>query len=179
MAAETPEVPSAAVPATGMPASAVDTSAGRIFLVIIDESPELKVALRYACRRAAKSGGRVAMAHISEPAGFREWRGVSDLMRDEARQQAEAIMQKTAAEVAKLSGKMPVLYFREGDQREEVMKLIDEELTISILVLGASTGPKGPGPLVAALTGKYVGKLRVPLTIVPGHLTADDIEHIA
>jgi len=179
MAAETPEVPSAAASATGMPASAVDTSAGRIFLVIIDESPELKVALRYACRRAAKSGGRVAMAHISEPTGFREWRGVSDLMRDEARQQAEAIMQKTAAEVAKLSGKMPVLYFREGDQREEVMKLIDEELTISILVLGASTGPKGPGPLVAALTGKYVGKLRVPLTIVPGHLTADDIEHIA
>ena len=88
-------------------------------------------------------------------------------------------MQKTAAEVAKLSGKMPVLYFREGDRREEVMKLIDEELTISILVLGASTGPKGPGPLVAALTGKYVGKLRVPLTIVPGHLTVEDIEHIA
>jgi nucleotide-binding universal stress UspA family protein len=169
MAAETPEVPTAAV----------DTSAGRVFLVVIDESPELKSAIRYACRRAAKSGGRVAMVHITEPTGFREWRGVSDLMRDEARQQAEAIMQKTAAEVAKLSGKMPVLYFREGERREEVMKLIDEELTISILVLGASTGPKGPGPLVTALTGKYVGKLRVPLTIVPGNLTADDIEHIA
>jgi nucleotide-binding universal stress UspA family protein len=169
MAAETPEVPTAAV----------DTSAGRVFLVVIDESPELKSAIRYACRRAAKSGGRVAMVHITEPTGFREWRGVSDLMRDEARQQAEAIMQKTAAEVAKLSGKMPVLYFREGERREEVMKLIDEELTISILVLGASTGPKGPGPLVTALTGKYVGKLRVPLTIVPGNLTADDIEHLA
>ena len=169
MAVGTPEVPTATV----------DTSAGRVFLVVIDESPELKAAIRYACRRAAKSGGRVAMVHITEPAGFREWRGVSDLMRDEARQQAEAIMQKTAAEVAKLSGKMPVLYFREGERREEVMKLIDEELTISILVLGASTGPKGPGPLVQALTSKYVGKLRVPMTIVPGQLTHDDIDHIA
>jgi nucleotide-binding universal stress UspA family protein len=179
MAAETPGVPPAVASPTEAPATPADTSPSRIFLVIIDESPELKTALRYACRRAAKCGGRVAMAHITEPTGFREWRGVSDLMRDEARQQAEAIMQKTAAEVAKLSGKMPVLYFREGDRREEVMNLIDEELTISILVLGASTGPKGPGPLVTALTGKYIGKLRVPLTIVPGNLTADDIEHIA
>lgn len=151
----------------------------RIFLVVVDDSPEMRTALRYACRRAAKSGGRVAMVHVSEPAGFREWVGVSQLMEDEARQQAETIMQKMAAEVSKLSGKMPVLYFREGDRREEVMKLIDEELTISILVLGASTGPKGPGPLVTALTGTYVGKLRVPLTIVPEHLTQEDIEHIA
>ncbi|MDY0882167.1 universal stress protein [Dongia soli] len=159
--------------------SAAEAALGRIFLVVIDDSPEMKTALRYACRRAAKSGGRVAMVHVSEPTGFREWVGVSQLMQDEARQQAEAVMQKMAAEVSKLSGKMPVLYFREGDRREEVMKLIDEELTISILVLGAATGPKGPGPLVTALSGKFVGKLRVPLTIVPGHLTQEDIEHIA
>jgi len=155
------------------------TAPGRIFLVVVDDSPEMRTALRYACRRAAKSGGRVAMVHVAEPSGFREWVGVSQLMEDEARQQAEAVMQKIAAEVSKLSGKMPILYFREGDRREEVMKLIDEELTISILVLGASTGPKGPGPLVTALTSKFVGKLRVPLTIVPGHLTPEDIEHIA
>jgi nucleotide-binding universal stress UspA family protein len=164
---------------TGGKSSAEAMGPGRIFLVVVDDSPEMKTALRYACRRAAKSGGRVAMVHVSEPTGFREWVGVSQLMQDEARQQAEAVMQKMAAEVSKLSGKMPVLYFREGDRREEVMKLIDEELTISILVLGAATGPKGPGPLVTALSGKFVGKLRVPLTIVPGHLTQEDIEHIA
>lgn len=178
MAAEPSQVPSATA-TSGETSTPVESSIGRIFLVVIDESPELKAAMRYACRRAAKCGGRVAMVHITEPTGFREWRGVSDLIRDEARQQAEAIMQKSAAEVAKLSGKVPILYFREGDRREEIMKLIDEELTISILVLGASTGPKGPGPLVTALTSKYVGKLRVPLTIVPGNLTPEDIEHIA
>jgi nucleotide-binding universal stress UspA family protein len=177
MAADAPQMPPA--PTGNVPGLAGDSAIGRIFLVVVDESPELKAALRYACRRAAKSGGRVAMVHITEPTGFREWRGVSDLIRDEARQQAEAIMQKTAAEVAKLSGKVPVLYFREGDRREEVMNLIDEELTISILVLGASTGPKGPGPLITALTGKFIGKLRVPVTIVPGNLTPEDIEHIA
>lgn len=151
----------------------------RVFLVVVDDTPELKLAIRYACLRARKTGGRVAMLHVTAPEDMQEWIGVSRLIKEESRQQAEALMQKMAAEVQKLSGNMPVLYFREGDRRDEVMKLIDEEPSISILVLGASTGPKGPGPLVQALTSKYVGKLRVPVTIVPGNLTAEDIDHVA
>ena len=154
-------------------------SSGRVFLVVVDDTPELKLAIRYACLRARKTGGRVAMVHVTAPEDMQEWIGVSRLFKEESRQQAEALMQKMAAEVQKLSGAMPVLYFREGDRREEVMKLIDEEPSVSILVLGAATGPKGPGPLVQALTSKYVGKLRVPVTIVPGNLTADDIDHVA
>jgi hypothetical protein len=68
---------------------------------------------------------------------------------------------------------------REGQRRDELLKLIAEEPSISILVLGASTGPKGPGPLVSALTGKFVGRLRVPVTIVPGNIPVEDIESIA
>jgi nucleotide-binding universal stress UspA family protein len=161
--------------------TAAETAAlsARVFLVVIDDTPELKLAIRYACLRARKTGGRVAMLHVTSQEDMQEWIGVSRLIKEESRQQAEALMQKMAAEVQKLSGNMPVLFFREGDRRDEVMKLIDEEPSISILVLGASTGPKGPGPLVQALTSKYVGKLRVPVTIVPGQLTNDDIDHIA
>lgn len=160
------------------PAEAAPGSA-RVFLVVVDDSPELKAAIRYACLRAKKTSGRVAMLHVTAQEDRQEWMGVSRLIKEEARQQAEALMQKMAAEVQKVSGAMPVLYFREGERRDEVMKLIDEEPSISILVLGASTGPKGPGPLVQALTSKFVGKLRVPVTIVPGQLTNDDIDHIA
>jgi nucleotide-binding universal stress UspA family protein len=166
-------------PQTSSAAPEAALSAGRVFLVVVDDSPELKLAIRYACVRARKTGGRVAMVHVTAPEDMQEWIGVSRLIKEESRQQAEALMQKMAAEVQKLSGAMPVLYFREGDRREEVMKLIDEEPSVSILVLGAATGPKGPGPLVQALTSKFVGKLRVPVTIVPGNLTADDIDHIA
>jgi len=158
---------------------AEEGTAGRVFLAVVDDTPELRQAIRYACLRAKKTGGRVAMLHVTAQEDMQEWIGVSRLIKEESRQQAEALMQKMAAEVQKLSGAMPVLYFREGDRRDEVMKLIDEEPSISILVLGASTGPKGPGPLVQALTSKYVGKLRVPVTIVPGNLTNDDIDHIA
>lgn len=154
-------------------------SLGRVFLVIVDESPELKIALRYASRRAAKTNGRVAMCYVIEPSDYQEWVGVSNLIRDEARTQAEAVMQKMAGDVQKISGNFPILYFREGDRQEEVMKLIDEEPTISILVLGAATGAKGPGPLISTLMGKAIGKLRIPITIVPGNLTEADIENIA
>jgi hypothetical protein len=78
-----------------------------------------------------------------------------------------------------MSAAMPVLYVREGERRDELLKLIDEEPTISILVLGAATGPRGPGPLVSALTSKFVGKLRVPITIVPGNLSLEDVDNVA
>ena len=161
------------------PSAEARPAMGRVFLVVVDDSPEMKVALRYACRRAAKTEGRVAMVYVMEPGDYQEWVGVSNLMREEARTQAEAIMQKMAGEVQKHAQSFPILYFREGDRQDEVLKLIDEEPSISILVLGAATGSKGPGPLVAALTGKFVGKMRVPVTIVPGNLTVEDIEKIA
>lgn len=78
--------------------------------------------------------------------------------------------------VQELSGDMPILYVREGNVREELLRLIDEEPSISILVLGADTGPGGPGPLVTALTGKFSGKLHIPLTIVPGSLTDEEVD---
>jgi nucleotide-binding universal stress UspA family protein len=165
-------------PTEAKPAEAT-SGPGRVFLVVVDDTPELKTAIRYACLRARKTGGRVAMLHVTAQEDMQEWIGVSRLIKEESRQQAEALMQKMAAEVQKLSGAMPVLYFREGERRDEVMKLIDEEPSISVLVLGASTGPKGPGPLVQALTSKFVGKMRVPVTIVPGQLTNDDIDHVA
>jgi nucleotide-binding universal stress UspA family protein len=152
---------------------------GRVFLVVVDESPELKVALLYACRRAQKTGGRVALLHVAETGDFQQFFGVGKVMAQETRQAAEALMQKMAAEVYRLSGAMPVLYLREGDRRDELIKLINEEPSISILVLGASTSAKGPGPLISALTGKFVSKLRVPLTIVPGNLSDQDIQSIA
>ena len=152
---------------------------GRVFLVVIDNSPELQVAMRYACRRARKTGGRVALLHVTDDEDFRQFIGVSEVMRQESRQEAEALVQKMAAEVQKLSGAMPILYLREGARRDELLRLIQEEPTISILVLGASTNPKGPGPLVSALTGKFISKLRIPVTFVPGNLSNVDIVSIA
>ncbi len=150
----------------------------RIFLAVVDQSEELRVALRFASLRAKNTGGRVALLYVIEPADFQHWMAVEDLMRDERRQEAEEVLQKYSAQVQEWSGKTPVLYVREGKMREELLKLIDEDRSISILVLGAATGTAGPGPLVSSLAGKMSDRLRVPLTIVPGNLTDEQIESL-
>ncbi|MGH7187129.1 MAG: universal stress protein [Pseudomonadota bacterium] len=159
--------------------SAPNPAPDRVFLVVADESAELEVALRYACRRARRTGGRVAILAAVEPSDDQHWMGVGNLMKEEARAAAEQLLQKLAERVNEWTGTMPVLYVREGPRGDELLKLIEEEPTISILVLGANPGPKGPGPLVAMLTGKMVGRLRVPVTIVPGNLSLEDVDKVS
>lgn len=160
------------------PRNAPAARSDRVFLVVVDETEEMRVALRFACRRAHHTGGRVALLYVIEPASFQHWQAVGDLMREEARNEGERLLQRLAAQVNEEVGTLPVLYVREGTPRDELMALLDEEPSISILVLGANTGSRGPGPLVTALTGKLIGKLRVPLTIVPGNLSDEAIDAI-
>lgn len=150
--------------------------AERVFLVVVDESEEMRIALRYASLRARSVGGKVALLYVIEPSDFVHWMAVEDLEKEERRAEAETLLQDLATEVNRITGTMPVLHLREGARRDELLKLIAEDPTISILVLAASTAPTGPGPLISALTSKFVNKLRVPVTIVPGNLTDEQLE---
>lgn len=154
-------------------------SINRVFLVVVDDTAEMEVALRYACRRAANTAGRVALLYVVEPADFQHWMSVGNLMREEARSEGEQLLQSLAGQVNDLTGTLPVLYVREGERRDELLNLIEEEPSISILVLGANVEKRGPGPLIEALTGKFIGKIRVPITIVPGNLSTEQIDLIA
>ena len=149
----------------------------RTFLCVVDDTEELSQALRFACRRAVRTGGRVALLYVIQPAEFQHWASVGDLMREERRAEAEEMLQVVASVVQKRTKTMPVLYIREGKIREELIKLIDEETSISVLVLGAATG-EGPGPIVSYLVGKMAGRLRIPITIVPGALSDEQIDAI-
>jgi nucleotide-binding universal stress UspA family protein len=153
---------------------------GRTFLCVVDDSEELAQALRFACRRAMRSDGRVALLYVIEPAEFQHWMFVGDLMQEERRTEAEEMLQVVASVVQKRTGATPVVYIREGKIAEELINLIDDEKeNISVLVLGAATGPDGPGPLVTYLVEKMAGRLRIPITIVPGSLTDEEIDAIS
>ncbi len=149
-----------------------------VFLCVVDDSEELAQALRFACRRATRSGGRVALLYTIEPAEFQHWMAVGDLMREERRQEAEEMLQVVAAVVQKRTGNTPIIYIREGNLTEQLINLIDEETSISQLVLGAATGAEGPGPLVSYLIQKMAGRLRIPITVVPGCLSESEINAI-
>src|SRR5580704_6099435 len=151
----------------------------RVFLVVVDETAEHRVAVHYAARRAAHTGGRLALLHIIEPVEAQHWISVQELAREERREAAEQLMQKLCDEVAPLAGAMPVVFIREGRPQDELLALINEEPSISILVLAAGTSQAGPGPLVSYLTGKVAARLRIPITIVPGGLTVEQIDALS
>ena len=154
-------------------------SGQRVFLAVVDESDEMRVALRYASLRAKAVNGKVAMLYVIEPSDFLQWMAVEHLAREERREEAETLLNDLSTNVQKWSGSMPILHVREGGRREELFKLIDEDPNISILVLAASTNPVGPGPLIQALTTRFVNQLKIPITIVPGDLSDEEIEAIA
>ncbi|MBL8671642.1 MAG: universal stress protein [Alphaproteobacteria bacterium] len=154
------------------------TEHGRVFLIVVDETPEYEKALRFAARRARRTQGRVALLHVMPPLDFQNFGAVQDLMANERRQTAERLLQRVAAKAQEIAGSMPIIYLREGSPAEQLLKLIAEEPQISVLVLGGATGREGPGPLVAQLTGRMIGKLRIPITIVPGHIPDADIDAV-
>lgn len=149
----------------------------RTFLCVVDESSELHQALRFACHRARKTGGRVALLYAIEPADFQHWMAVRNLMEEERREQAEELLQVVSSVVQKLSGTTPVVYIREGPLKDELMKLIADEPDVSVLVLAAAIG-EDPGQVISHVM-KNIGKLRVPVTIVPGNLTDDQIDALS
>lgn len=162
-----------------MSTSQTHHGSGRTFLVVVDDSDELSKALRFACRRAVKTNGRVALLYVIEPGDFHHWAGVGALMQEERRQEAEELINVIAALVTQRTGALPVIHIREGNIREQLLELIEEDISISVLVLGAATSDKGPGPLVTYLMSKMAGQLRIPITVVPGSLTDDDIDAVS
>lgn len=151
----------------------------RTFLVVVDDTEEMRAALTFACRRARATNGRVALVRIIEPPEVQHFAFIGKIIEQETREDAEQTLQRMAAEVNRRSGQLPMLYVREGKAVDELLSLIDEEPGLSILVLAAGKGKDGPGPLVTACGSGLMARLRVPVTIVPAGLTPEDIERLA
>ncbi len=154
----------------------------RKFLVIADESPEFHAALRFACRRARSTGGHVALLKVIEPAVFEHWSGVREEIERQAREEAEVALQKMAQFVVDETGAAPEFIIQHADNTRAALRtVISADPAIKILVLAAAVGGRGPGPLVASLAKEGVkwGTRKVPVTVVPGDLTDDEIADLA
>jgi nucleotide-binding universal stress UspA family protein len=149
----------------------------RKFLVVVDKTPECNIALRFAARRAQHTGGRLTMLCVAQPADFQQWKGVEEIMKDEAHQEAEGLIYNAAKLVNELTGIMPELVITAGRPDECLKALLDADKDISIVVLAASTAKEGPGPLVSMFAKP--GAYPIPVTIVPGSLTDEVIDGMA
>ena len=149
----------------------------RKFMAVIDNTPESGRAVRYAAMRAKNSGGGVLLYVISD-ADFNQWIGVGEIMRAEAREEADATMASVAQTVRETIGVEPELIVREGKATEQILQHIEEDRDIAILVLAASAAKEGPGPLVSSVAGRGT-PFPIPVTIVPEQLTDEEIDALA
>jgi nucleotide-binding universal stress UspA family protein len=148
------------------------------FLVVIDDTPECDRAIYYASRRAARTGATVVMLRVIETEDRnQQWLGVADIMRAEAHEEANAALDRAAARANALAGITPERAIREGETAQEILNTIDEE-DIMALILAAATGKEGPGPLVGNVS-KAAGTYPIPVAIVPGHLSDDDLDALS
>jgi nucleotide-binding universal stress UspA family protein len=149
----------------------------RKFLVVLDDSRECLNAMRFAAMRAANTGGGVEILSIIPADEFNHWIGVGEVMREEARERIHAHFEVFAKWMRDKQGVDPELVIREGEAVAEIIAQVQDDPEIGVLVLGANTGKKGPGPLVTQLT-KNAGTLPIPITIVPGELSKERLEAI-
>jgi len=149
------------------------------FLVIVDETPECERALRFAARRVTRTGASLLLLGVVSPPDNFEWLGVGDAMRAEAEEEAQERLEVAAAKARSAAGVEPEQVVRVGDKSEAILDLINEDEDISFLVLAAGTAKEGPGPLVSSLAGKAASSFPVPVVIVPGNLTDEEIDALA
>lgn len=149
----------------------------RKFLVVLDDSRECLNAMRFAAMRAANTGGGVEVLSIIPPEEFNHWLGVGAVMREEARERIEVHFEVFARWMRDRQGIDPELVIREGEPVDELLAQVREDPDVGVVVLGAGSGKKGPGPLVTALT-RASANLPVPLTIVPGEMSKERLESI-
>lgn len=149
------------------------------FMVVIDETPACGRALHFAARRAARTGADLLMLSVVTPPDNFEWIGVGEAMREEAEDEARERLEKAGADARSDAGVDPQTAIRVGEKAEEIVAQIEEDEDVSFLVLAAGSGKEGPGPLVTAIAGKAASTFPIPVVIVPGSLTDEEIDALA
>lgn len=150
----------------------------RVYLVIMDDTEEALVALRFASRRAIKTGGSLHIIALMEPQPFVAFAGVQATIEEEARERAQTTAATAAGSILSEGGSMPVISVKQGEGIKVVRDYLAEHPEISALVLGAAR-EGGPGPLVAHFTGPLAGQLPCPVFVIPGSLGEEDIDRLS
>jgi nucleotide-binding universal stress UspA family protein len=148
------------------------------YLVVVDETGEADVALRYAARRAARTGGSVLILAVVPPQEFVQWGGVQAAMEEEARLRAEAMGLQAASALDEQATVQRSILVRHGEPVKAVTDVLKEREDVAALILGAAA-EGGPGPLVAHFAGAVAGSLPCPVVIVPGRLSDEALDRLS
>ena len=144
---------------------------GGTYLIVANDSTETRAALEYALQLVRRNNARLAIAHVIDTQGYSTWGGIEEMMRKELRDKAEQYVWSEAKKVNEATGIYPSIFIRAGDVYKELMDIISEPKNeIREMVLASEADGSGAGSLITHFASKVLGKLNIPLIIVPGHL---------
>ena len=148
------------------------------FLVCVDDSEECKIALKFACMRAKNTKGSVVLLYVIEPQDLMHFVGVENIMKSEAYAKADEILKSLKSEVDINFGLNIECKIEKGHKFDKIVDFINQDDTISILVLGAAPEGKGSNDLVQKFSMELTTSIHIPLTVVPGNLTDEELKRI-
>ena len=148
------------------------------FLVCVDDSEECKIALKFACMRAKNTKGSVILLYVIEPQDLMHFVGVENIMKSEAYAKADEILKSLKSEVDINFGLNIECKIEKGHKFDKIVDFINQDDTISILVLGAAPEGKGSNDLVQKFSMELTTSIHIPLTVVPGNLTDEELKRI-
>ncbi len=146
----------------------------RMYLVVLDESPEFLKALRYATRMASVTGGHIGILSVIDVEEVQSWGMIEARLKQEMRSAAEKRIWDVSKIVNDWNGQIPVIFLTEGNKSNVVTDIAnDPQNGVGMLVLATAASGGAPGALVTHFSAKGLNSLKVPVVLVPGHL--DDI----
>ena len=148
------------------------------FLVCVDTTDECKVALKFACMRAKNSGGSVLLLYVIEPKELQHFAGIEKIMIKEAKEEAKNVLAELAESAMKDFNLKVQTITSNGKKYNQIVDLINKDKSISILVLGEAPDGMGSNDLINKFTAGLTRSINIPLTIVPGNLSIEDLEKI-
>lgn len=146
------------------------------FLVCVDEHEESLAALKFACLKALTRGAIVDVIHILPPADFQTLGAIAERMSEDRKMEGEKLLKHLSDKAQQLYGIVPNLILREGSTGDEIIKTIEEMKDVSVLVVGTANHMRGRGRLASWLAQQLGQKLFIPLLMVPGNLTDDQLQ---
>lgn len=146
------------------------------YLVCVDGREESRVALRLACMKARARGNAVGMLHIIAPADFQTLGAIAERMREERHAEGEELLNRLSDEATTAYGITPSLMLREGSAGDEILVTALENPDVNMIVIGVAQQSQGRGKLATWLAGQLGNKLLIPLLMVPGNLTDQQLQ---
>ncbi len=148
------------------------------FLVVIDDSKELKNAVHFAAQRAKNTNGALAMLFVVDHAINAQWSKVEHLIEQEETSEAKKICRSWSQLIKDKFDIDSEIILKLGNKKDEILKLLKEDKNIRFLVLATSGDGENPGPIIKSLLSSKMRDLSIPIVLVPGSMDEKDINLI-